>query len=338
MGRYSRDRLLELLGTYETKYGKLPTKMEFRREFHMCDSHFTKHFGGLLAAKTEYRHSRDRPEIKEQTASMTTLFEELKTNLSESELKTLVESTRKVNINTIPELPKPPTGKTKVLVTGDSHIGHSKFSEGWWYEMLTRAVGEGCEFMWHTGDILEGMSGRPGHVYELAHIGFEAQFDKAYKLFEECPFPVRAITGNHDLWYMGKGDLGVNVGQRLQEALPSKFIHLGDEEADELLGNIKVKLWHGRDGASYAYSYRCQKFVENLSDDEKPHILLSGHAHKGLFFNHRNINIIESGTTCAQTGFMRGKKMAAHTGYWIVEIVANEHGVSRIKPEWFPLY
>jgi hypothetical protein len=75
-----------------------------------------------------------------------------------------------------------------------------------------------------------------------------------------------------------------------------------------------------------------------LSGGEKPHILLAGHAHKSFFYETRNVHVFETGTTCMQTGFMRGKKLAAHTGFWIVDVWTNENGISRIRPEWTPFY
>lgn len=334
MSGHSKEYLLGLIGTYEDRYGRLPTRRDIRKEYGVCDAPYVRIFGSWRAALEEYQGA----EKAEQRPARKGLVEELLENVSEKELKALVESTRKNTVGSIPKAPVSPTGHFKALVMGDTHIGHKKFNEGWWYDMLNHAMDEECDFAWHTGDILEGMSGRPGHVYELDAIGFEAQFDKACKLFEEVPFPIRGITGNHDLWYAGKGDMGINVGARLQQALPDQFFFLGDEEADEEIAGIKVKLWHGRDGSCYSTSYRTQKFVEGLTGGEKPHILLSGHAHKAIFHECRNVQVFETGTLCAQTGFMRGKKLAAHAGYWILEVWAGNGGLLRIKPEWNPFY
>lgn len=334
-----------LLHAFVEKYGELPTRREMREEFKVTEDPFMRVFGSWSSAldccalerQSQKKHAEDTA-VAVQAANP--LLEELERNLQPHELKALVESTR-INRPTIPPLMaggRPVTGHFKALFGTDTHIGHKKFGEHWWNEMIEHGVKEGCDWMWHAGDILEGMSGRPGHVYELAQIGFEAQFDKAVSLMDQVPFPIRGITGNHDLWYAGKGDMGINVGQRLGAALPGKFIYLGDEEADEHVSGVNVKLWHGRDGASYATSYRTQKFIEGLSGGEKPHILLSGHAHKSIMHQCRNVIAIEGGTLCSQTGFMRGKKLAAHTGYWILEVWTNENGLARIKTEWCPFY
>lgn len=342
MQPHTREALMGLLGQYEKKYGKLPTRRELRSEFGVSDNPYVRVFGSWGAAKTAYESATAATSAPPGSSyNPTSLLEELGRNVGEQELKAIVSATRQQRASILPLLtaisPEPESSSFKALVMGDTHIGHSKFHEAWWYGMLKRAEQEGCDWGWHVGDMLEGMSGRPGHVYELAAIGFEKQFELARRLIGDSPFPIRGITGNHDLWYAGKGDMGINVGHRLADALPGKFIFLGDEEADETFGSTRIKLWHGRDGASYAISYRCQKFVEGLTESEKPHILLSGHAHKSVFFECRNVQVLEVGTLCSQTGFMRGKKLAAHCGYWIIEVHTNAHGLLRIKPEWHPL-
>lgn len=255
---------------------------------------------------------------------------------SDSELRAILASAAQNDV------PVEPIGwsddSVKILVMSDTHIGHKKFKEERWWAMAELAEKEGVDLAFHAGDVLEGMSGRPGHVYELSEIGFEAQFGKACELIDGFPMEIRGITGNHDLWYQGKADIGLNVGVRLEESLSGKWVHLGDEEADIKIGNVKLKLFHGRDGSSYATSYRTQKLIESLSGGEKPHILFAGHAHKAIYHQCRNVQVFESGTLCGQTGFMRGKKLEAHMGFWIVEIWQNSGGIERIKPQWVPFF
>lgn len=323
---------------YVCKHNRLPTRRSIR-EF-VSDSVFYKTFGSFTKAIEVYTslkesntsNSKPKNDVKDS------LIETLKRNLSEYELKTLVASTSikaykpKIISQSVLE-----NSHFKFLATGDSHIGHKQFREDWWNLMIQRAIDEKVDFAYHTGDILEGMSGRPGHVYELSEIGFEAQFTRARRLIQDVPFDIKFCQGNHDSWFSGKADQGICVGARLEEALDN-FIFLGIDEADDIVNGVKIKLWHGNDGSSYAISYRTQKFVEMLYGGEKPNILLAGHSHKSLFYETRNVHVFETGTTCMQSSFMRGKKLAAHTGYWIVDVWTNNEGITRIRPEWNPFY
>ncbi len=343
MRAYSKEDLLAKLAEISEMIGKVPTQRELR-DYGITEDPYYRVFGNYSNAKQELidggyiKGKMHQAKVRAEDREKDGLIEQLKGNFSVDELKAMVASAKGER----PEQHRNPihtkvTGRFKVLVTGDWHVGHNKFREDWFYSMIDNAVSEKVDFCWHTGDILEGMSTRPGHVYELDCIGFEAQFAKAKRLIGDCPFPVRAIVGNHDLWSQQKADQGINVGLRLAESLDN-FEYLGIHEATELVNNIKVLLWHGQDGSAYSISYRTQKFIENLQGGEKPNILLAGHSHKSLFYETRNVHVLETGTLCEQTGFMRNKKLAAHTGYWILDVYYGDYGVVKIIPQWNAFY
>jgi hypothetical protein len=35
---------------------------------------------------------------------------------------------------------------------------------------------------------------------------------------------------------------------------------------------------------------------------------------------------------------MRGKRIAAHTGFWIIDVWVKKEGVSKISGTWYPFY
>lgn len=274
-------------------------------------------------------------EIHNDNADRIKLASHLAEKLSEREIRAILSDTTTAQ-KIIPTVEL--SGSSfKFGIMSDTHIGHKCFREDWLLSAYEFWAREGCEFVYHAGDILEGMSGRDGQIYELSQLGFEDQVEHAAKLFERCPVPIRGITGNHDGWYKQKGNIGVCVGTVLENRCVN-FTHIGDDEADEQIGNVKIKLWHGKDGASYALSYRTQKFVEQLSGGHKPHILISGHAHKAIHFDFRNVEIIEAGTLQAQTSFMRGKKLAAHPCVYCVEVWQDNLGLQRIRVEKLKFY
>lgn len=228
-------------------------------------------------------------------------------------------------------------GSFKFGVVSDTHFGHVKAHREWWLRACDLIHREKCDVVFHPGDITEGMSGRPGHIYELEAVGVHAQIELAVeRLAMLRGIPVKAITGNHDQWAFKA--VGVDIGATLRQRLHD-FEYLGPDEADVTIDGVTIKLWHGGDGSSYATSYRTQKFVEGLTGGEKPHILLSGHAHKAIMHECRNVMVFEAGTLCGQTGWMRGKKLAAHVGFWIVEVYpAEDGGIERIVSQWIPFF
>jgi len=228
--------------------------------------------------------------------------------------------------------------RSKLGVISDTHIGHEKFRGEDLLKAFKFFEKKGVHAIYHVGDILEGMSGRDGQIYELSHIGADAQISYAEKLFKETKLPVYAITGNHDEWYMKKANIGLDIGKELEKRVPN-YHHLGNSEADvKLAKNTVMKLFHANDGTAYAMSYKGQKLIESLSGGEKPNIILSGHYHKALSMFVRNVFHFEAGTLCGQTGWMRGKKIDAHMGYWYLEIYHDKAGVERIVSEFVPIY
>jgi len=311
-------------------------------ELYLEDPTRGRHTLARLAGCTQYKaqtflQSMKHPETSPPTPAVSPLEAQIKAaGITEKELAVILQSVK----STPQSRPKSQhvwNGQSfKFATISDTHFGHVKSHEEWWLRACDLIRREGCQLVLLPGDITEGMSGRPGHVYELDAVGVTAQIDLAVRRLSMLPCPVEAITGNHDGW--AYKSVGVDVGAELAAKLPN-YKHLGQDEADVTINGVTIKLWHGGDGSSYATSYRTQKFVEGLTGGEKPHILLSGHAHKAIMHECRNVMVFECGTLCGQTGWMRGKKLAAHCGFWIIEVFpAPEGGIERLKSEWVPFF
>jgi len=226
----------------------------------------------------------------------------------------------------------------KIGVISDTHIGHKMFIP----ELLVKAFKyfkkEAVDGIYHIGDIVEGMSGRDGHVYELSHIGGQAQVDYAVELFSMTDLSIYAITGNHDLWLKKKANVGFDVGKTLEQKLKN-FTFLGEEEADvKLARNVIMKLFHPNDGSAYARSYKIQKLVESFEGGKKPNILLQGHYHKAGYDFIRNVHAFDAGTIMGQSRWMRGKKLSANIGFWLLDIYFGKQGVDRLSMTFVPYY
>lgn len=220
----------------------------------------------------------------------------------------------------------------------DAHIGHEKFIPELFEKMVRHFKQERVEFVLNSGDTLEGMSGRPGHIYELTHVGFQQQISYATELLSTIPMPIYGICGNHDQWFFKKNNGGIIVGEELQARLKN-YNHLGQNEGRvKLADKVEILLFHPNDGTAYATSYKLQKLIESFTGGEKPEIVHEGHYHKSLYMFVRNVHGFECGTLCGQSEFMRGKKIPAHTGYGVVDVYFNKQGINRLKHEWVPHY
>lgn len=236
---------------------------------------------------------------------------------------------------------------TKITISGqsfsfgyfsDAHIGSSCFDPELFAYMVKFFQREKPDFILNPGDHLEGMSGRPGHVYELSQIGLSQQLKYAVSLYSQLDnFTHYGIDGNHDQWFFKKNDNGVVVGEELQKSLKN-YHHLGQDEGNIEINGIRIRLVHAGDGTAYATSYKIQKRIESLSGGMKPHIILSGHYHKALYLFSRGVHGLECGTLCGQTTFMKGKGLPAHMGFGLVRVYFNHRGVERFVHEFVPWY
>jgi predicted phosphodiesterase len=218
----------------------------------------------------------------------------------------------------------------------DTHLGSIYTDPNMIYQAFEVFANEGVDFITHCGDVHEGLSHRAGHMFECSHLGYSAQLDHSREVFGEwTDTPVYMVDGNHDRWYIkSNGALIVDELCRGQ-----KNLHfLGHDEGDIDINGIVIKLWHGEDGSSYAFSYRIQKIVESFSGGQKPNVFLCGHTHKALSVFDRNIHCVSVGAIQKQSKWMRAKRAASHTGFYVIKMGVGETGVTWFEPRFYPFY
>lgn len=260
-----------------------------------------------------------------------------KYKLSPRELETIIKSQAKKPTQGLRiEVGKP---KFRYLYISDTHIGHEKFHVDLFEKAALYAKQYSVDFILHPGDHLEGMSGRPGHIYELTHIGFHKQIEYAAQLYQEFGNkPIFGIDGNHDGWYEDKNSAGVIVGRELETRL-KHFKHLGQMEGNLEVDGVHIMLYHGADGTAYADSYKIQKLIESFTGGQKPNIVHSGHYHKHLTDFKRNVWGMESGTLMGQSRFMRGKKLEAAMGFGVVTVcLTPQMRDLEVEHRWVPYF
>jgi len=221
-------------------------------------------------------------------------------------------------------------------ILSDTHIG-SKYTNNAYIEDAFREFDRaGVDMVCHAGDVCEGMSNRAGHVLECTHVGYHNQRKAAVDIFSKYQSaPMYFISGNHDDWF--KMSNGAQIVSDMCGQIDNATF-LGNSEGNIQIGATQVRLWHGLDGSSYAHSYRIQKIVESLTGGDKPQVLIAGHTHKAFYVYDRHVHCVSAGCIQKQSSWMRGKRLSAHTGFWIVRMTLNELGVGRFSSEWFPLY
>ena len=232
------------------------------------------------------------------------------------------------------------TGTThKFGLVSDTHFG-SLFADKalltYAYEIFAE---EGVKTVLHTGDLMDGMKMYRGQDFELECIGADSQVALVVDQYpKQKGITTYFITGNHDrsFWKLA----GVEVGDKVAAQRPD-MVHLGHQEADIKLGEgdavATVRLVHPDGGTAYAISYKVQQYINAIPSGQKPDLLLTGHYHKTEELYYRGIISYQSGTTQAQTPFMRGKQLAAAMGFRILEVTVAPKRVVRVTSTFFPV-
>jgi len=223
------------------------------------------------------------------------------------------------------------TGEEEIVfgLIGDTHLCNKNQQLTYLHQFYDLCEAECVRTVYHVGDISDGYyPNRPEHIYELFKVGADAQ---AEYIIENYPrrngVVTKFITGNHDATHMKNG--GTDIGKHIAAA----------RDDMEYLGYMTAKIWltphcdldllHPLDGAAYALSYPVQKHIDALQGGKKPRILAFGHYHKNLYMFYRNIHAICVPCFEQQTTFMRGKRISATVGGYIVTIKCTPEGIVR---------
>jgi len=321
MGHNAINRAVQIV-QYASQHGKTKTKQDFN-----------------LSDETLNRYIRAAREEKGLTIpERSHWLDQIASRFSDNELQAIAKGGRLI----------PGSGDVPIISFGgkririgcltDTHIGHKRSPRQRIEQAFEEFHKEKVDFITHSGDVTEGMSHRPGQVYELDNIGYDSQKEEAIDIFSQwTDTDIYAIDGNHDRWYLKSN--GALIVKDIAAAVEN-FHFLGHDEGDiSLDGRATLKLWHGEDGSSYALSYRLQKIVESLSGGEKPNILVAGHVHKYAKIFERNVHCVSAGCIQGQTSWMRGKRLSAHVGFCILDAwIAEGGGISKFSDTFYPFY
>lgn len=284
-----------------------------------------------------YLRSLDSSGILPNEQSGDKIYEALKNNYTEEELRKLARAPRHY-----------PAGKKEIDFDGDTvkfafvtdtHFGAACFDENCWDAFLEECKKENVSFITHAGDVCDGTPRhRMDSIYGMEVIGYSNQKKYARELFAKTDIPIYAISGNHDRFYRDA---------QIVEDICEPFSHchyVGEDKGTVTIHtsrrDLNILLWHGDDGsAGQSYSLRVQKIIEGLSIYEPVDLLLTGHTHKActLYNANRNIYAISGGALCGQSDWMRSKRLENHQGFYIIEVTIGERGVLKVNTVWYPL-
>lgn len=212
----------------------------------------------------------------------------------------------------------------KLCLISDTHLC-SKYDRldilNYIYE---KADKKGIKHILHSGDFTDGRSKRPEHVYELKEHSYEGQVDYCVEKYPKVEgIKTYAIQGNHDDWWYK------STGSEILKSIAKQrddIVYLGSGYADIKIGKIKVRLFHGKAGQSYAKSYKIQKYLDSISQNDLPQILQTGHIHQSFYMKQDNTHCFQ--TSCLEdlTPFAKSQGLENDKSCWWLDIESDSKG------------
>lgn len=231
------------------------------------------------------------------------------------------------------------TKRYKFGIVSDTHLCDKSCALSELHAFYKRCEKEGIKEVVNAGDIVAG-SGRvyPGQTNDLVVFGFDDQLDYVAEQYPKFNGKTYFINGNHDMSY--RIDSGANFGVALSQKRED-LVFLGDYDATVVLNGIKIGLHHGAGGASYATSYKLQKYIEKIGGGQKPQIYVLGHYHTTLSMFYRNIYAFLPGCFQKPNDFSVRLGLPNTVGGWIIEVeVADDrfHTIVSLKSQYIAYY
>lgn len=219
----------------------------------------------------------------------------------------------------------------KLLLISDTHLASKYDRLDILRYLYGKAEDEGVKHILHSGDFTDGRSHRQEQVYELRECSYQGQIDYCVDKYPKYSGNTYVIGGNHDAWwYKSNGSDIVKAISRQREDI----IYLGQDVADMKIGKLKIRLFHGQGGISYAKSYKIQKYLDTIPVEEKPNILQTGHIHQAFYYKQDNTHCFQTSCLQDQTPYCRGQGFSNDKSVWWVDIELDDKGnVHSVKPQ-----
>lgn len=211
----------------------------------------------------------------------------------------------------------------KLLMISDTHLASKYERLDILRYLYNKAEEEQVNYVLHSGDLTEGLSGRPEQVYDLKELSYVGQRDYVVDKYPKSDIPTYIISGNHDMWWIKKcgADIVKDICSQRDD-----LHYLGSDCEDLKIGKLKIRLYHGKGGGSYAKSYKIQKYLDSIAPDEIPHILQTGHIHQAFYMKQGNTHCFQ--TSCLQdlTPFERSQGFNNDKSCWWVDVWMDDKG------------
>jgi hypothetical protein len=228
------------------------------------------------------------------------------------------------------------TTEVRFAVASDLHFGSKACQITALNTFCEVARGRGIKHIFVPGDVVAGLGVYPGQINDLYAITSDEQVQSVLANLPRG-FDWYLLGGNHDYSFI-KGN-GHNIIQAI--ASQREDIHyLGFDDVEiPILNNVDAKLIHPSGGNPYAYSYKLQKNIEQISyselrkmawgSKEKPSIrfVFQGHLHTQVQAMFGSIFGAQCGCFEGTTNYLKRLGLTPTVGGYIISACLGSNGL-----------
>ena len=211
----------------------------------------------------------------------------------------------------------------KLLLISDTHLASKYDRLDILRYLYQEAEDRNINYILHSGDLTEGLSGRPQQLFELKEASYTGQRDYVIDKYPKSNIPTYLIAGNHDLWWVKQ--CGADICQDIANHRED-INYLGSDCEDLKIGKLRIRLYHGKGGSAYAKSYKLQKYLDEIPSEELPHILQTGHIHNSFYMKQDKTHCFQ--TSCLQdlTPYARSLGFTSDKSCWWLDVYMDNRG------------
>lgn len=204
----------------------------------------------------------------------------------------------------------------------------------------------GIKHIFVPGDVVAGTRVYPGQEYDVYAHSAEEQ---AESFLANLPtgFKWYIMGGNHDYSFMKSGGHNIinSIAAQRDDIIPCGF----DLCDIPIMENVHLRMWHPKGGVPYALSYRLQKGIEQIAQQELKQIangskerptikfVAAGHLHTSFYARIGDITGFQSGTFEGTTNYLKRLGLNPSIGGWTYKCWIDEKGFVMHNPYFWEM-
>ena len=237
----------------------------------------------------------------------------------------------------------------KVMLISDTRFGSKYEQLTLLNDLFVKAKKLGCKYVFLNGDVVEGIFTGQKSIYNstLHKNGAEDQAEHVAQVFPRVEgITTLFVTGERDLSFL-KTKEKIDVGT-LIDSKRDDMIYLGPKRRKITFtkdiprsGEISIYLQHAQGSVPYTVSYKPQRIIASLRNEEKTEILVTSHFGACDSFERRGVRSFQVPTMVATTDEMKDASTPVYNtvGGWVVTLNRDAKGkLLNTSQLWIPYY